>query len=57
MGGVETAQDVLDMLACGARHVALGTTLFSDPYAPSRIREELAVVNLDDVFAAAVFVA
>lgn len=57
MGGVQTAQDVLDMLACGARHVAVGTTLFSDPYAPARIRNELAVVDLDDVFASAVFVA
>ena len=50
MGGVATTQDVLDMHACGARHVAVGTALFSDPDAPKRIREELAVVDLDDVF-------
>ena len=28
--------------AAGARHVALGTVLFSDPSAPARIREELS---------------
>jgi dihydroorotate dehydrogenase (NAD+) catalytic subunit len=53
MGGVATAQDVLDMVACGARHVAIGTALFADPEAPQRIREELAVASLDDTFAAA----
>ena len=53
MGGVATAQDVIDMVACGARHVAIGTALFSDPDAPRRIREELAVVQLDDIFACA----
>jgi dihydroorotate dehydrogenase (NAD+) catalytic subunit len=53
MGGVATAQDVIDMVACGARDVAIGTALFSDPGAPSRIRNELAVVDLDDVFARA----
>jgi dihydroorotate dehydrogenase (NAD+) catalytic subunit len=53
MGGVATAQDVIDMVACGAKHVAIGTALFSDPGTPSRIRDELAVVDLDDVFACA----
>jgi len=53
MGGVATAQDVIDMVACGAKHVAIGTALFSDPGAPSRIREALAVVDLDDIFACA----
>ena len=53
MGGVATAQDVIDMVACGAKHVAIGTALFSDPVAPSRIRDELAVVDLDDIFASA----
>jgi dihydroorotate dehydrogenase (NAD+) catalytic subunit len=48
MGGVATAQDVIDMVACGARYVAIGTALFSDPDAPRRIRDELAVVQLDD---------
>jgi dihydroorotate dehydrogenase (NAD+) catalytic subunit len=41
MGGVATGRDALEMLACGASHVALGTVLFADPYAPSRVRDEL----------------
>ena len=53
MGGVASAQDVIDMVACGAKHVAFGTVLFSDPYLPSRVRDELAVVDLDDRFASA----
>jgi dihydroorotate dehydrogenase (NAD+) catalytic subunit len=48
MGGVACAQDVVDLLACGADHVALGTVLFADPDAPRRIRDELAVVHVDD---------
>jgi dihydroorotate dehydrogenase (NAD+) catalytic subunit len=42
MGGVTSGRDALELIACGARHVALGTVLFSDPDAPSRIRTELA---------------
>jgi len=42
MGGVASGADVLEMLACGASHVALGTVLFSDPQAPGRVRGELA---------------
>ena len=53
MGGVTTGRDALELIACGARHVALGTILFSDPDAPSRIREELAVARPDDVYALA----
>jgi dihydroorotate dehydrogenase (NAD+) catalytic subunit len=53
MGGVTTGRDVLDLVACGARDVALGTVLFSDPDAPARVRSELAGVDLDEVFAAA----
>src|SRR5919205_613067 len=41
MGGVETGRHALELIAAGARHVALGTALFSDPDAPSRVREEL----------------
>jgi dihydroorotate dehydrogenase (NAD+) catalytic subunit len=48
MGGITTGQDVVEFLACGAQHVALGTVLFSDPDASKRIREELSVVHLDD---------
>jgi dihydroorotate dehydrogenase (NAD+) catalytic subunit len=53
MGGVALAQDVIDIVACGARDVAVGTALFTDPDAPRRIREDLAVVDLDDIFARA----
>jgi dihydroorotate dehydrogenase (NAD+) catalytic subunit len=42
MGGVESGRDVLDLLAAGASHVALGTVLFSDPEAAGRVRSELA---------------
>jgi dihydroorotate dehydrogenase (NAD+) catalytic subunit len=48
MGGITTAQDVVEFIACGARHVALGTVLFADPDAPRRIRDALDVVELDD---------
>jgi len=53
MGGVASAQDVVDMMACGARHVAFGTALFADPDLPSRVRDELSGLDLDDVFARA----
>ena len=60
MGGVQTGRDVLDFVAAGARHVALGTALFADPYAPSRVRAEVAAElsalgysDLDEVYAAA----
>jgi dihydroorotate dehydrogenase (NAD+) catalytic subunit len=42
MGGVQTGRDALELLAAGARRVALGTVLFADPDAPARIRSELA---------------
>ena len=41
MGGVATGRDVLELLAAGARDVALGTVLFADPDAPTRVRSEL----------------
>jgi dihydroorotate dehydrogenase (NAD+) catalytic subunit len=41
MGGVQTGRDALDLIAAGARHVALGTVLFSDPGAPARVSAEL----------------
>jgi dihydroorotate dehydrogenase (NAD+) catalytic subunit len=42
MGGITSGRDALEFLAAGASAVALGTVLFSDPDAPSRIRAELA---------------
>jgi dihydroorotate dehydrogenase (NAD+) catalytic subunit len=60
MGGVMTGRDALDLIACGAQHVALGTVLFADPDAPARVRDELAraldaigVARSDDVLARA----
>jgi len=60
MGGVRTARDVLDFVAVGARHVALGTTLFADPDAPTRVRAEIGAelsargyADLDEVYATA----
>jgi dihydroorotate dehydrogenase (NAD+) catalytic subunit len=41
MGGVVSGADALDLVACGASAVALGTILFSDPVAPPRVRAEL----------------
>ena len=60
MGGVMTGTDALELIACGARHVALGTVLFVDPDAPGRVRdeliraaEELGVAQPDDFHAVA----
>jgi dihydroorotate dehydrogenase (NAD+) catalytic subunit len=60
MGGVMNGRDVLEFVACGANDVALGTVLFADPEAPTRVRDELAgelsahgFVNVDDAFACA----
>lgn len=61
MGGIQTGQDALELIAVGARHVALGTVLFGDPDAPARVRAELHVAALehgwespDNAFAVAV---
>ena len=43
MGGVRTGQDALELIAAGASAVALGTVLFADPDAPTRVRAELDV--------------
>jgi dihydroorotate dehydrogenase (NAD+) catalytic subunit len=40
---VRTGRDALEFFAAGASTVAVGTKLFSDPSAPARIRDELAV--------------
>lgn len=60
MGGVVTGRDALELIACGASHVALGTVLFSDPDAPARVRRELVeeaarlgISNPADAFGAA----
>jgi dihydroorotate dehydrogenase (NAD+) catalytic subunit len=60
MGGVRTGLDALELVAAGARHVAIGTTLFADPDAPARIRMELLAAaaergwsTYEDAYAAA----
>ena len=50
MGGVRTGRDVLELIACGATHVALGTILFADSTAPDRVRGELADAACDAGF-------
>jgi dihydroorotate dehydrogenase (NAD+) catalytic subunit len=42
LGGIATGRHALELIAAGASAVAIGTTLFSDPFAPGRIRAELA---------------
>jgi dihydroorotate dehydrogenase (NAD+) catalytic subunit len=41
MGGVASGRDALELVAAGASAVAIGTVLFSDPFAPARVRAEL----------------
>jgi dihydroorotate dehydrogenase (NAD+) catalytic subunit len=41
LGGVWNGLDALELVAAGAAVVALGTVLFADPSAPTRIRAEL----------------
>lgn len=41
MGGVSNGRDAFELVAVGASAVALGTALFSDPFAPGRVRAEL----------------
>jgi dihydroorotate dehydrogenase (NAD+) catalytic subunit len=60
MGGVQAGRDVLEFVACGATHVALGTILFADPDAPARVRTEFTEAiaeagfeRLHDAFGAA----
>jgi dihydroorotate dehydrogenase (NAD+) catalytic subunit len=41
MGGIQNGRDALELLAAGASSIALGTVLFSDPWAAVRVRQEL----------------
>jgi dihydroorotate dehydrogenase (NAD+) catalytic subunit len=56
MGGIWSGRDAFELIAAGASAVAIGTVLFSDPGAPSRIRRELqdaaAAHGFADPFAA-----
>jgi dihydroorotate dehydrogenase (NAD+) catalytic subunit len=60
MGGVQSGRDALELIACGATHVALGTVLFADPEAPQRVRAQLreeatraGFASADDAFCSA----
>jgi dihydroorotate dehydrogenase len=53
MGGVCNGRDAAELIACGALHVAVGTVLFSDPDAPSRVRDELAAAGGESLYACA----
>ena len=39
MGGVSTAQDVIEMMMAGAQAVQIGAALFGDPFTPVKILE------------------
>lgn len=41
MGGISTWRDAVEMMLAGASAIQVGTALFSDPYAPLKIREGL----------------
>lgn len=42
MGGVAKGEDAAQLMLAGARAVAVGTACFADPYAPLKVRDELA---------------
>jgi dihydroorotate dehydrogenase (NAD+) catalytic subunit len=47
-GGVQTGVDALEMIMAGARAVAVGTALLTDPASGARIRDELAALVAAD---------
>jgi dihydroorotate dehydrogenase (NAD+) catalytic subunit len=44
MGGVAKGEDAAQLMLAGAAAVAVGTACFADPYAPVRVRDELAAI-------------
>lgn len=56
MGGIATAEDVIEMMMAGAKAIQIGAALFSDPFAPVKIIEGLneycdanGIKNLADI--------
>ncbi len=56
MGGISTAEDVIEMMMAGAKAIQIGAALFSDPFAPVKIIEGLNeycennnIANLADI--------
>lgn len=41
LGGISRWQDAVEMLLCGASAIQVGTAIFTDPYAPIKIRDGL----------------
>lgn len=41
LGGISTWQDAVEMLLAGASAIQVGTAIFTDPYAPIKIRDGL----------------
>ena len=44
MGGVAKGEDAAQLMLAGAAAVAVGTSLFADPYAAIKVRDELAAL-------------
>ena len=44
MGGVSKAEDAAQLMLAGASAVAVGTALFTDPYAPIKVRDGLTEI-------------
>ena len=44
MGGVSKGSDAAQLMLAGASAVAVGTACFADPYAPVKVRDELAQI-------------
>lgn len=44
MGGVSKGSDAAQLMMAGASAVAVGTACFTDPYAPVKVRDELAQI-------------
>ncbi len=44
MGGVSKGADAVQMMMAGAAAVAVGTACIADPYAPIKVRDELAAI-------------
>jgi dihydroorotate dehydrogenase (NAD+) catalytic subunit len=42
IGGIQSGEDALEFLCCGAKAVQVGTATFYDPAAPARIADEMA---------------
>ncbi len=47
MGGVSKGEDAAQLMLAGASAVAVGTALFTDPFAPLKVRDGLAAIAAD----------